>query len=286
MPSGVPPAVPAPLEGVAERLRCPVCSGRLVAAPGALTCPGGHSFDVARQGYVTLQAPAGRPAAGDDRAMVAARAAIQEAGHFAPLTAALAAKALELTGDPLAVVLDVGAGTGHHLAGVLRELGRAQGIALDASAAASRRAARAHPRIAAVRGDVWQHIPLGDATVDLALSVFAPRNGAEFARVLRPGGALIVVTPAPEHLGELAPLHRVRVDPFKPERLHRQLAPALRLTGVRRLAWTLRLTRDEAQDLIRMGPAGRHLRPDMPHRLALLPEPVVVGAAVELRTFS
>jgi SAM-dependent methyltransferase len=240
---------------------------------------------VARQGYVTLQAPSRRYAAGDDRGMVAARAAVQEAGHFAPLTSALAARAVEVDGGGSPVVLDVGAGTGHHLAGVLGRLQRARGIALDASAAASRRAARAHPRIAAVRGDVWQHIPLGDATVDLALSVFAPRNGPELARVLRPGGALLVVTPAREHLGELATLHRVRVDPLKRERLHRQLVPALRPTGVRRISWTLRLTRDEAQAVVRMGPAARHARPDMPRRLALLPEPVLVTAVVELRTF-
>jgi hypothetical protein len=72
---------------------------------------------------------------------------------------------------------------------------------------------------------------------------------------------------------------------LKPQRLHRQLAPALHLTGVRPIGWTLRLTRDEAQAVIRMGPAARHLRPDMPRRLALLPEPVLVTAALELRVF-
>ena len=281
----MPSVVPAPLASIAERLQCPACCGSLAPGSGSLICPRGHSFDVARQGYVTLQAPARRRAAGDDRVMVAARAAVQEAGHFAPLTTALVAMALEVDDGPSPVVLDVGAGTGHHLAGVLGGLARGRGIALDASAAASRRAARAHPGIASVRADVWRHIPLGDAAVDLALSVFAPRNGPELARVLRPGGALIVVTPAPEHLAELAALHGVRVDPFKAERLDRQLGPALRLGGVRRIAWTLRVTRDEAEAVMRMGPAGRHLRPDMPRRLASMSEPMGVTAAIELRTF-
>jgi SAM-dependent methyltransferase len=250
-----------------------------------LACPRGHNFDVARQGYVTLQAPARRWAAGDASVMVAARAAVQEAGHFAPLTAALAAEAFQVDGGRSRVILDLGGGTGHHLAGVLDGVARAKGISLDASAAASRRAAHAHPRIAAVRADVWRHIPLGDATVDLALSVFAPRNGPELARVLRPGAVLIVVTPTQEHLRELTPLHRMHVDPAKADRLHRQLAPALRLSSVRLIRWTLRITRDEAQGLIRMGPAARHLRPDMSRRLALLPEPMLVTGAVELRTF-
>jgi SAM-dependent methyltransferase len=217
--------------------------------------------------------------------MVAARASIQDAGHFAPLTAALAARALEVVGRGSPVVLEVGAGTGHHLAGGLGALARGQGIALDASGAASRRAARVHPRIAAVRGDVWQQIPLGDATVDLALCVSAPRNGPELARVLRTGGALIVVTPAPEHLRELATLHRMRIDPCKPQRLHSQLAPVLCPGSVERITWTLRLTRGEAESVVRMGPAERHLRPDLKDRLARLPERVHVSAAVELRTF-
>jgi 23S rRNA (guanine745-N1)-methyltransferase len=46
-------------------------------------------------------------------------------------------------------------------------------------------------------------LPLADACADLMLDIFAPRNGAEFHRVLRPGGALLVVTPHPDHLAEL-----------------------------------------------------------------------------------
>ena len=161
----------------------------------------------------------------------------------------------------------------------------AHGVALDASRAASRRAARAHPRIGAVRGDVWRQIPLGDAAVDLALSVFAPHNGPELARVLRPGAALIVVTPSPTHLHELATLHTVGIDPHKCARLHRQLVPALRPSGVRHVTWTLQLSRLGASDVLRMGPAGRHLGADLERRLAGLPEPMAVTGAVELRTF-
>lgn len=280
----MPLVVPAPLADIAERLQCPVCSRRLSPASGALICLRGHSFDVARHGYVTLQRPARRPAVGDDGAMVAARTAVQEAGHFEPLTAALAAEAYKVDRGDSSVILDVGAGTGHHLAQILGVLARPRGIALDASRDASRRAARAHRRIAAVRSDVWQQIPLGDATVDLAMSVFAPRNGTELARVLRPGGALIVVTPDPDHLHELAMLHTVRVDPCKAERLRRQLIPVLRASEARRISWTLQLTRGEAEEMLRMGPAARHLRPDLQRRLAGLPTPVLVTAAVRLWT--
>jgi 23S rRNA (guanine745-N1)-methyltransferase len=91
------------------------------------------------------------------------------------------------------------------------------------------------------------------------------------------------VTPAPEHLHELATLHRLHVDPQKAERLDRQLAPNLRPTNGRRIRWMLQLTRDEAQRVVRMGPAARHLEPDINRRLARMPEPMLVTAAVDLR---
>ncbi len=277
--------MPTPLAVLATRLRCPVCLEPLAPAPGRLNCRQRHSYDVARQGFVTLRAPHGRPATGDDAGMVAARAEVQRAGHFDPVTAALAENAGSAGDSAPSVILDAGAGTAHHLARVVSSLAGSRGVALDCSLDASRRAARAHDRIAAVRCDLWQQIPLVDGSVDLALSVFAPRNGAELARVLRPGGALMVVTPASEHLRELAALHTIGIDPAKPERLHRQLASGLCPIGVTRITWTLKLTHREAEAVLRMGPAARHLRADVTSRLTALPEPLLVTGAVELRTF-
>ena len=185
--------VPASLTCIAELLRCPACFTPLASAQGSLICARRHTYDVARHGYVTLLPTARRAPTGDDASMIDARTAIMDAGHFEPLTTALRQTVGSLGLGDSPVVLDAGAGTGHHLAGVLAELPGARGVAIDVSRAASRRAA--HGRIARVRSDIWQQIPLCDATVDLAMSVFAPRNAAELARVLRPGGAVIVTTP-------------------------------------------------------------------------------------------
>jgi 23S rRNA (guanine745-N1)-methyltransferase len=136
-----------------------------------------------------------------------------------------------------------------------------------------------------VRCDVWSQIPLGDRTVDLALSVFAPRNGAELARVVRPDGTLLVVTPTSRHLHELRTLHTIGVDPDKAVRLRRQLSPWFELTRTRPNNWTLRLTRQQAAAVVRMGPGARHLMPDFDDRLAAMREPVSVTAAVQLRVF-
>src|SRR5688500_14548478 len=121
-------------------LRCPVCGEPLGAAPGVLRCPRGHSFDVARQGYVNLST--GRsPHAGDSAEMVTARAEFLDAGHYDFISVALAAAAR--AGYHGGLVLDAGAGTGRHLAAVLDALPAAPGLALDVSKPALRRAARA-----------------------------------------------------------------------------------------------------------------------------------------------
>ncbi|MDA0174558.1 methyltransferase domain-containing protein [Solirubrobacter taibaiensis] len=176
-------------------------------------------------------------------------------------------------------VLDLGAGTGHHLAGVLDALPGALGIALDTSRPALRHAARAHPDIAAVVADVWQALPVADAAIDLVLDVFSPRNGAEMARVLKPGGVALVVIPTAEHLAELADLHQVNVDPEKVERLERTVGAHLERQSRELVRWTMDLTAEEVAAVLKMSPAGSHRRGGDPPRAA------TVTGSVELWRF-
>jgi 23S rRNA (guanine745-N1)-methyltransferase len=274
------------LAEVLRHLRCPVCAGRLAAVASALTCPRRHSFDVARQGFVQLTAgPVGH--GGDTAGMVGARVEFLGGGHYDFISAALAGAARQAVthpGDRRVLVADVGAGTGRHLAAVLDAVPDSDGVALDASKPALRRAARAHPRCAAVLCDVWRALPLADGAADLVLDVFAPRNGAEFARVVRPGGALLVVTPAPEHLAELVPaLGLLRVDPAKPERVAASLPPQFRRYREELLGRRLALRHAEVAALVAMGPSAWHTDPDrLAAAVARLPEPVHVTASVRL----
>lgn len=252
---------------------------------GALTCSRGHSYDVAREGYVTLFATGVGHPFGDDAGMVAARATVERGGQFEPLTAALVETAGAVGDVGTSHVLDIGAGTGHHLASVLGALPQTRGVALDASRPAARSAARAHESIAAVRADVWRQIPLGNRSVDLALNVFAPRNGPELGRVVRPGGTVLSVTPTSAHLHELATLHSIRIDPDKTARLRRELGPWFKPISVRLITWTLQFTSEQAAAVLRMGPAARHLRPDFDRRLRALGESILVTGAARLRVF-
>src|SRR6185436_4525343 len=129
------------LADVVDLLQCPVCGGALDCGAGVVRCPAGHSFDIARQGYVNLV-----PGRADTPEMVEARDAFLRAGHFRPLSAALAEEARASAGEGGAgeggageggagagAVLDLGAGTGHHLAAVLDALPGARVIADAAS---------------------------------------------------------------------------------------------------------------------------------------------------------
>jgi 23S rRNA (guanine745-N1)-methyltransferase len=203
--------------------------------------------------------------------MVADRAAFLAAGHYdtiaeavtTALTSAIPIGA-QSKGAAESLLVDAGTGTGFYLARVLEALPEAVGIGLDVSKPALRRAARAHPRAAAVLADLWQPLPLANGSAAVVLDVFAPRNGPEFHRILRPDGVLLVVTPAADHLHELIASHRMlRVDPDKADRVADTLADhfTVEQTSTRRAALTL--TGAELRTLIGMTPSARHVSLDV-----------------------
>jgi 23S rRNA (guanine745-N1)-methyltransferase len=261
-------------------LRCPVCGSGLANAGTALRCPRGHSFDLARQGYVDLTA--GRLThAGDTAAMVTARESVLAAGHF-DFVAAAVVKALPAY--PQGLAAEVGAGTGCYLAAVLDAAPGLVGLALDVSKPALRRAARRHPRMAAVRADAWRGLPVADGSVAVLLDVFAPRAPAEFRRILRPDGALLVVTPEPAHLRELVDgLGLIGVDPDKDERLAAGLGAHFTLAETARHTRRLALAHDEVRALVAMGPSAWHVdSASLEARLAAWPTPVEIQASVRV----
>jgi 23S rRNA (guanine745-N1)-methyltransferase len=273
----------AALDDALPLLRCPTCGADLAREVGVVRCAEGHAFDVARQGYVSLLAAGRRQPPGDTADMVAARERFLDAGHFQPLASALG-DLLEHAFGGLGSIVDLGAGTGWYLAALLDRFPDATGIALDVSKPALRRAARAHPRAAAVGCDAWGPLPLRDHVAGAVLNVFAPRNALEIARVLAPDGAALVVTPGASHLEELVrPLGLIGVDPDKQARLADQLAVALDVVERRDLRWRMRLGHDGALAAAAMGPSAFHVEPErLDERVAALPDQLDVTAAVTI----
>jgi 23S rRNA (guanine745-N1)-methyltransferase len=277
-------------------LVCPVCSLPLVhlAADNAqprLACPSGHHFDAARQGYFNLLVGKGTSFEPDSAAMVSARVNFLGSGHYRRLAEEVASAVVPHLPEEGAVVLDSGTGTGHYLREILDTAAaqgrRVAGIGLDISKFALRRAARLNPEALNLVWDIWQPFPVASSSVDAVTVVFAPRNPAEFARVLRPNGILAVVTPRSGHLGDVAAITgMLGIEEGKDERLNEALAGNFEPEGFHDVDIPLELTRAAAADLAFMGPAGHHLDPaQLAARLENSPEPLTADAKFRLFVF-
>ena len=188
---------------------CPLCASPLTREGGTYRCPQGHSFDLAAAGYTHLL-PANRKHSkqpGDDREMVAARAAFLEKGYYAPLLQALCDGALErLAALSAPVILDSGCGEGYYTSGLFHALTQAgltpSTAGVDLSKFALRRAAKRLPQGEFAVASVY-HLPLSPSSVDLLVNIFSPLAAEEFARVVRPGGWFCYAVPSPRHLWEM-----------------------------------------------------------------------------------
>ena len=266
--------LPPALLAVLPRLRCPVCALPLTAAERTLGCAGGHRFDASRAGSVSLLAgPA--PVSGDDDAL--ARAAVLDLAADDACAPASGERSVPR------LVVDAGCGSGWYLAGLLEEDPGALGVGLDTSTRSLRFAARAHERLAAIGADLFSRLPLEDGSADVVLDVFSPRNPGEFARVLRPGGRLVVARPSPDHLAELRGVvpAMVGIDPRKEERLTAALDPYFRAGPEIAVRAPLTLDTEAATDLVLITPSARHVDPASLH----LPEQVETTLSVLVSVF-
>lgn len=184
---------------------CPICRQTLFWEIGRCRCPDGHSFDIAREGYVNLL-PANQQHSktpGDDKEMASARTRFLEGGWYTPLRDALCTL-INAFAPPSPALLDVGCGEGWYTQAMAEHIsakgGRTAGI--DLSKPSVKKAARRCPAGTVAVGTVY-HLPVADRSIDLLVDCFSPLAVEEFARVLRPGGTFFYVVPGPRHLWEL-----------------------------------------------------------------------------------
>jgi 23S rRNA (guanine745-N1)-methyltransferase len=193
-------------------LLCPVrdCHLALTREERRMHCPRGHSFDVARSGYINLLQPQERRSKkpGDTAAAVAARRRLHDRGVSGPMLRAIA----EILGASQSDhILDAGCGDGFYLGSLARATGCA-GHGVDISIPAVDAAARCYPECEWIVANADRFVPYSDRSFSIALSITARMNSGEFRRVLNPAGRLLVALPAPEDLIELRGAGRDRVD--------------------------------------------------------------------------
>lgn len=171
-----------------------------------MVCSRGHSFDIARTGYINLLQPQDRKSKepGDTPEAVAARRRLHDRGVAEPLQKAIS-EVLQLS--PNEVILDAGCGDGYYLGSLPGER-----AGIDISIPAIDAAARRYPDCEWIVANADRLIPYSDRTFSIVMSITGRMNAPEFRRVIREDGRLLVALASPEDLLELRGAGRDRVE--------------------------------------------------------------------------
>lgn len=189
-------------------LACPLDATALAKKDQQLCCAQGHHFDVARQGYVNLltvqQKKSKQP--GDNKEMVAARAAFLNTHAYQPIAGALQKTINELWRDDARhyCVLDAGCGDGYYLTELINSTKHQSvtWIGVDISKFAVIAAAKRHSSVAWMVASNKQ-LPVLPHSVDIILSVFGFPSEPGFVQALTAQGYVVLVEPGAQHLIEL-----------------------------------------------------------------------------------
>jgi len=226
-------------------LLCPVrnCRRELLREDRRVFCSQGHSFDVARSGYINLLQPQERRSKqpGDTAAAVAARRRLHDQGITAPLLNGIAEILSPESND---VVLDAGCGEGFYLGNLAQQF-CFEGHGVDISRTAIEAAAERHPKCEWIVANADRFLPFSDQSFSIVMSITARMNVEEFHRVLKPGGHLLVALPSPDDLIELRGVGTDRVA-----RTLETFAAKFKLIETKRVTQSAELDATSIEDLL------------------------------------
>jgi 23S rRNA (guanine745-N1)-methyltransferase len=218
-----------------------------------------HLFDGGAGGYVNL-APH-HSGGGDSKEAVRARSSFLRSGYYAPAAEAIAALVREITPEG-GLVLDAGCGEGYYSNRISEEGCSVLGVdlskfATDTAAKTARRErmnrGQASSTLYAV-GSVFE-LPVADGSFHTVVNIFAPCAPAEYARVLKSGGHLVVAGAGERHLFGLKEL--IYDDPYlnDPRRDLPAEGDGLRLLEIRNVTFAITVTDpDHREALFSMTP--------------------------------
>ena len=194
-----------------QNLACPIDKLELLDKGKFYQCSNGHTFDIAKQGYVNLLPVQHKKSKdpGDSKAMVQARTRFLDSGFYKPIVEDLSNIVLKtLNVNKNLCMLDAGCGEGYYLnqvinaAQMLVDERTVSFIGMDISKPAIITASKRNKQVTWIVGTNSQP-PFLDQTVDLVFSVFGFHSFSGFKNILKPGGKVILVEPGDKHLQEL-----------------------------------------------------------------------------------
>lgn len=231
-------------------LRCPICGMELEREEKSWRCGSGHSFDIARQGYVNLLPVQFKHSRnpGDTRQQVLARRAFLESGSYLPIAQAVSGAARDCAAG--GILMDVGCGEGYYAVRAAQTAGLRL-IGLDISKEAVRCAAARYKQATWICATA-SHLPVADGSVDVLMSMFALTVPGEFARVLRSGGVFIQVLAARDHLLGLKSL--IYPEVFDREKESSPELPGFIRLESREIRFEFSVQGEQVQNLLAMTP--------------------------------
>lgn len=236
---------------LSAKLMCPVCGKRLLTDENTLSCVQGHSYDIARQGYVNLLPGKG---AFYPLELFRNRRAVFDRGFYAPLLQKMEELILRYVKSDAPFLLDAGCGEGYYAGNLLKERDCVK-VAFDISREAVQLGAQRYEDVSFIVADI-KRIPLPDHSVDCVLDVLTPADYSEFTRVLKKNGRVIKAIPGEHYLKELRALAReqLRSGPYESGRVKDYFSLHMEPVRHERVTYTLPVTPEEALAFARMTP--------------------------------
>ena len=253
------------LRSTRDNFKCPSCGLALTlnaeSQPKTYSCTNGHSFDMAKEGYLNLLLAQHKRSRnpGDSDDMIRSRQRFLATGHYSSLSETLVDLVSNSAMGFDQTLIDLGCGEGHYLQQLRNASPDLKLLGLDISKFAVRSAAKRKMDARLVVDSAF-NIPLFENRVDTAISVFSPISSEETARILKPGGTLIMVGPGEEHLSGLTEIIYDKTVPHA--------GNPLEATAQFVLQETLEIKRDisvegsDILDLLTMTPYYWHSRPE------------------------
>lgn len=229
---------------------CPLCNQTLLKQDRTYRCCSGHSFDIARQGYVNLLPVQMKHslAPGDTKEQVQSRRAFLDRGFYLPIAETLCRLAREHHCQ--GPILDVGCGEGYYSSRLADAL-QSPLIGLDISKEAVRCAAGRYKHAQWLCATA-SRLPLQENSVGLLTSLFSLTLPEEFHRVLRKDGIFIQVVAGEDHLIGLKSVIYPQLTE-KPKKEPVSL-PGFSLAESLPLQFSFTVEGEQVQNLLRMTP--------------------------------
>lgn len=203
-----------------ENFCCPLDQSALQRQERTLVCAHGHSFDIAKTGYVNLLPVQKKHSKdpGDSKEMVASRRAFLSNGYYDPvIEAVLASLPDSLASANSLDVLDAGCGEGHYLRQLTEQLSATRDVSavgLDISKWAITDASKRSKTIDWIVGSN-AHVPVASGRFDWLICAFGFPVFEEFQRVLNDAGYLLLIESGADHLIELRQVLYPEIKPYR-----------------------------------------------------------------------